>query len=146
MTATFTASTYEAIPEGIYGAQLVSIEKLPSEAFGEFLKWSFNLRLSDGSVGEISGASSTATGPKSKGYKWATALLGHAPVAGAAEELAGRTCQLHIIVNEDGFNRIEAVMPAKAGAAVAPAPVADDSPPRRLEKATEDEPAAALPF
>ncbi len=130
MTAMFTASTYEAIPEGIYPAQLTAIERLPSEAFGEFLKWSFNLRLADGSTVETSGASSTANGPKSKGYKWATALLGHAPVAGAGEDLAGKTCQLHVIVNEDGFNRIEAVLPAAKIASV-PASAFDDSPPAK---------------
>lgn len=144
MTAMFTASTYEAIPEDTYPAQLISIEQLASEAYGDFLKWSFRLRLADGTISEISGASSTATGPKSKAYKWATALLGHAPTAGSAQDLAGKACQLHVTVNEDGFNRIEAVLPSKKGTSPAPVTkVFDDSPPARLEPVAES---TALPF
>jgi hypothetical protein len=139
MTAMFTASTYEAIPEGIYPAQLLGIEKLPSEAFGEFLKWSFRLRLADGNTSDLSAASSTSTGPKSKAYKWAAVLLGHAPAPGAAEDLTGKVCQLHVIVNEDGFNRVEALLP-KSASATAPAVVFEDSPPAKLA------PAADLPF
>lgn len=145
MTANFTASEYEAIDPGIYPAQLVGIEKLNSETFGEFLKWSFKVRLADGTLGDLSAASSTATGPKSKAYKWAAALLGHTPVAGATEDLAGKVCQLNVVVNEEGFNRIDALLPAVKGAAAAPEPVASgfpDSPPARLEAPVS----ADLPF
>src|SRR3990167_2991897 len=138
MTATFTATTYEAIAEGVYPAQLVSIERAPSDAFGEFLKWTFNLRLPDGSRSELSAASSTATGPKSKGYRWASVLLGHVPAPGSAEDLTGKVCQIHVIVNEEGFNRVEAVLPAS--------PANPETPVMRPIAVADDPASSALPF
>jgi len=111
MTAQFTATEYEAIEAGVYPARLDSIERATSETYGDFLKWSFTLKLPDGTFSPLTAASSTASGPKSKGYKWASAILGHNPKPAEDVDLAGKQCQVHIIVNDEGFNRIEAVLP-----------------------------------
>jgi len=141
MTASFTATEYEALEAGLYPAQLLSIEQQASDTYGDFLKWTFKLRLADGSYTELSAASSMATGPKSKAYKWAAALLGQAPQPGAAQDLAGKVCSLNIIVNEDGFNRVDAVLPMnQPGLAPGTAP---DAPPVRIEPTAAPD---ALPF
>jgi hypothetical protein len=143
MTASFTASEYEALPAGLYGAQLVSIERQPGDQFGDYLRWTFNVRLADGSSTQVGFNTSTNTGPRSNAYKWATGLLGHKPAPGQAEDLTGLTCQLAIVVNDEGFNRIESVMPGKAAVAAAPAATFPDSPPARLEPTAAS---ADLPF
>jgi hypothetical protein len=142
MGALFTASAYEALEEGVYAAELISIDKGTSESYGDFLRWNFSVTLSDGTLAPVTAASSASTGPKSKAYKWATALLGHAPVAGQPEELAGKKAQLHLIINDDGFNRVESVLPAaKATARRGPAPVVAEA-----SADNTDPQDAALPF
>lgn len=113
MTASFAATSYEPIDPGVYPGRLDSIETGTSETYGEFRKWNFTLKLGDGSFTTLSAVSSTASGPKSKGYKWASAILGRNPKAGETLDLAGKLCQVHVIVNDDGFNRVEAVLPAQ---------------------------------
>ena len=112
MVASFTAETYEPIEAGVYPATLVGIEEAESEQFGKFRKWTFAVDLGDGGEAYLlSAPSSPASGPKSKAYKWASALLGRAPVPGEPVNLEGKKCSLHVIVNEDGFNRVESVLP-----------------------------------
>lgn len=135
MSAPFTASAYEALPAGVYPAVLLGIEKGTSEQFGDFLKWSFNVRTADGGEAPLSAVSSISTGPKSKAYKWAAAMLGRNPAAGQPEDLEGLTCQLHVTVNEEGFNRIESVLPLASTAPPRTAPPAMDAPPARLAPA-----------
>ncbi len=107
---TFRAATYDAVDPGIYDAVLEGIEEGEND-FGDFRKWRFTAQTP---VGEhaITAMTSGASGPKSKAYKWAAVLLGHKPT-GDEERLAGLPCQLHLIVNDDGFNRVEALLPAK---------------------------------
>jgi hypothetical protein len=51
-------------------------------------------------------------GPKSKTYKWVTALIGRSPVPGEKLEVIGLPCQLILIVDEDsGYNKVESVLP-----------------------------------
>lgn len=116
-TAAFSATSYEPIDPGIYPGRLDSIEAGTSETYGEFRKWNFTLKLTDGTFQTLSAVSSTASGPKSKGYKWAAAILGRNPKAGETLDLSGKLCQVHVIVNEDGFNRVEAVLPPVNGTA-----------------------------
>lgn len=118
MTATFEASEYDALPVGLYQAKVVSIEKKapndPNSGFGDYLRWTFLVKQANGQPTTLIANSSTATGPKSKAHKWATAILGAAPLPGKPVELAGRYCQLSIVINEEGFNRVDAVLPAPA--------------------------------
>lgn len=139
-SATFTATEYEPLPIGLYAARVGAIEKTPSEQFGEFLKWTFWLTMQDGTESPLTAASSTATGPKSKAYKWAAVLLGHAPRPGVAENLVGLSCQLHVVINEEGFNRIESVLPPAAGQAVR----TDAPPPTPLNAAEMAAPVTAV--
>jgi hypothetical protein len=130
MAANFEASEYDALPAGLYPAKVVSIEKKsptdPSAGFGDYLRWTFLVQQANGTPTTLSANSSTATGPKSKAHKWATAILGAAPKAGQPVDLAGRYCQLSLIVNEDGFNRIDTILPAASTPTAAARP--DDAP------------------
>lgn len=127
MAANFEATEYDALPAGLYQARVVSIEKKsptdPSSGFGDYLRWTFLVQQANGTPTTLSANSSTATGPKSKAHKWATAILGAAPRAGQPVDLAGRYCQLSLIINEEGFNRIDTILPAAA--APTPVPVAE---------------------
>ena len=120
MPAQFTAGQYEVLEPGIYPAVLVGIEEATTNEGDKFLKWNFRVRLQDGGESNFTAASSTATGSKSKAYKWATILLGRVPQVGQTENLEGKVCQLHIIRNEEGYNRVESLLPFLAAAPVAP--------------------------
>lgn len=145
MTAQFEASEYDALPAGLYQAKVVSIEKKapndPSSGFGDYLRWTFLVQQANGVPTTLSANSSTATGPKSKAHKWATAILGSAPLPGKPVDLAGRYCQLSLIVNEEGFNRIDTILPAAT--APAPVPVAE---PVRMDAPIATVPSADIPF
>lgn len=106
---TFRASSYDAIVEGVYDAALEGIEEGDND-FGAFRKWTFLVQTPDGER-TVTAMTSGASGPKAKAYRWAATLLGHKP-SGEEEHLAGLSCQVHLIVNEDGFNRVETLLPA----------------------------------
>lgn len=112
---TFTASTYDALGEGIYPAVVTGITEGSNE-FGGFRKWAFEVTTPSGPH-SLTAMTSDASGPRSKAYRWASTLLGHKPT-GEEEALVGLACQLHLIVNDDGFNRIESVLPPTSGSTV----------------------------
>lgn len=147
MSATFEASEYDALPVGLYPAKVVSIEKKspndPSSGFGDYLRWIFLVQQPNGVPTTLQANSSTATGPKSKAHKWATAILGYAPQAGQPVDLAGKYCQLSIIVNEEGFNRVDAVLPAAVAPQLVAAAPPPDAPPAVLPSTV---PSADIPF
>ena len=101
--------SYDALDEGIYDAVLDGIEEGDND-FGAFRKWTFLVQTPDGER-TITAMTSGASGPKAKAYKWASVLLGHKPT-GEEEQLHGLPCQVHLIVNDDGFNRVETLLPA----------------------------------
>lgn len=118
----------QALDPGIYPATVTNLEVKTTDS-GTFRIWSFDVG------GEkVTASSSMMFGPKSKTYKWVTALIGRTPVPGEKLEVIGRVCQLHLIVDEDsGYNKVETVLPAPAGAprptpapAPAPRPVQSD--------------------
>ena len=117
----------QALEPGIYAATVTNLETKTTDA-GTFRIWSFDVG------GEkVTASSSMMFGPKSKTYKWVTALIGRTPVPGEKLEVIGRSCQLHLIVDEDsGYNKVETVLPASA---TAPRPVAQAPAPR---PATDD--------
>lgn len=106
---TFKASTYDAIEAGVYDAVLDDIETGDND-FGPFRKWFFTVQTPNGEK-TITAMTSGASGPRSKAYAWATTLLGHKPT-GEEEQLRGLPCQVHLAINEDGFNRVAALLPA----------------------------------
>lgn len=96
-----------ALEPGIYPARVTNLETKTTDT-GTFRIWSFDVG------GEkVTSSSSMMFGPKSKTYKWVTALIGRSPVPGEKLEVIGLPCQLHLIVDEDsGYNKVESVLPA----------------------------------
>ncbi len=111
---TFHATSYEALPAGVYPAILEGIE-VGENDLGGYRKWRFAAETAEG-VRAVTAMTSDASGPKSKAFKWATVLLGRKP-GDAEEQLVGLPCRLHLIVNDEGFNRVEALLPPEADSA-----------------------------
>jgi hypothetical protein len=133
------------IPAGLYACQLSDIRgpKTVTAQRGprageevDLLDWIWHIAQPghplDGQ--EISGSTSTASGPRSKLYAWLTALHnGVAPAVGTQfekEQLIGRLAYLTIQLDEEGWSRIVNVgaMPVAAQqqqfqAATAPTPL-----------------------
>ena len=107
-----------SLPAGIYPARVSNLETKTTDS-GTFRIWSFDVG------GEkVTASSSMMFGPKSKTYKWVSALIGRSPVPGEKLDVIGLPCQLHIIVDEDsGYNKVEGVLPASN-----PAPAATPQP------------------
>jgi len=106
------------IPPGTYPAKLTSLMTKTSDAFGDFRAWDFT--LDTGSV--VGGASSMATGSKSKGGKWAMALLGRKPSAGEKVTLIGLPCLVVVTLDAKDWPKVTDVLPPLVkGATVAPA-------------------------
>ncbi len=112
----------EDIPPGTYGATLTRLSTGESTAYGEFRIWEFAL---DGGH-QIDASSSLKTGSKSKGFRWATNILGRQPVKGERLDLVGRRCTVVVIVGDDGWPKVAEVLPSMQAqpqpAPVAPAP------------------------
>jgi hypothetical protein len=101
----------------------------PSETYGDFRAWEF--RLPSGAT--ISGSSSLSMHPKSKGGRWARAILGREPAKGEdiTEALDGRPCLISVVEGANGWPKVDEVIAAPAPTAAAapkasPPPVADD--------------------
>jgi hypothetical protein len=107
----------ENLPDGLYQGRLFGIEERESDT-GPYLRWSVDIEYKGDTV-KRAGNTSASFGPKSKAYRWATALLGRRPRAGEeidADKLAGRPCLVQITTTEGpdgGFNRIEAILPGQ---------------------------------
>lgn len=101
------------IPPATYPATLAGIVTKTSDAFGDFRSWDFT--LDNGST--VSGASSMSMSPKSKGGKWCIALLGRKPETGEAvgEAMVGRPCLVVVVVNDDGWPKVDTVLPPMGG-------------------------------
>jgi len=80
---------------------------------GPAIVWTFTTEEG----GTIEGMTSEATGPKSKARPWLEALVGKARVKEITtriiqpSELVGRECQVLVGMNNDGYPRVEAVLP-----------------------------------
>lgn len=110
-----------AVEEGIYPAVLTKIDLKTTDAGDTFRIWSFDV-TANGETKKITSSSSMMLGPKSKAYKWVSALLGRRPAPGDKIEVVGLPCQLHLIVDEDtGYYKVESVLPA-GGSHVLPPP------------------------
>jgi hypothetical protein len=109
----FTATAYiPSIKPGPYQAICTGTEDKvnPKDPTQTFRVWAF--QLTDGSLRTIDGTSSLATSPKSKGGKWAAALIGHQPEAGELVEPEGKACTIIVAIKETtGYEYVETVAP-----------------------------------
>jgi hypothetical protein len=111
---------------------------------GEFRVWEFT--LADDSGRTVSATSSMQTSPKSKAGKWIAAMIGRVPDPEEDIEVVGLPCTVSVILNDDGFERVETVI-----ARAAPAPrrptKAQDAPQGAVAVEVEEEATAdPLPF
>jgi hypothetical protein len=110
----FTATAYiPSIKPGIYQAVCTEVEEKtsPKDPTNVFRVWHF--QLTDGSLRTIDGSSSLSTSVKSKGGKWAAALIGHAPVDGELIAPEGKPCTIIVAIKETtGYEYVENVAPA----------------------------------
>lgn len=105
-------------PPGTYKAQLAGVQvkdggtfKGPNNPTGAYRVWDWLIEK-DGELQPLSVTSSINTGPRSTSYAWLTALLGRAPQAGEKiEDPTGKTVVLQIGKKENGYPKVEAVLP-----------------------------------
>jgi len=104
----------EDIPEGLYPGILDTIEVRPGVQFeGDFRIWT--VKLDNGST--VSGTSSTATGSRSKSYRWIKALLGTTPTAGKSVKLSGLPCTARVEHDAEGWPRLTDILPPSQSSA-----------------------------
>jgi hypothetical protein len=142
-----TIKAPDSAPPGTYPAAFDALEERTSRDGVPFWRWSFTVQTSDGPR-SISGASSTNTGPKSKAYRWFTALLGRRPAANETlgTNLAGRACLVVLAEGEDGYTDLVDILPAFPGderPALGLAAPASDEPPLPPESQAASD---GLPF
>ena len=121
------------IPVGTHPGKLTALGVKTSDAFGDFRTWDFT--LDTGSV--VGGASSMATGSRSKGGKWAMNLLGRKPKTGEKLDLIGLPCLVVVGLDKNDWPTVVDVLPPLAKGKAAP--IIDAEQPER----TADD---ALPF
>ena len=108
---------------GTYKAQLLGVTVKsggkfvsPQNPEGKYRLWDWAVEKA-GDNGEVelvpfSDTTSLNTGPKTNSYARLTALLGKAPQAGETIETpTGKTVMLQIVRKENGFAKVEAVLP-----------------------------------
>src|SRR3989304_3360568 len=93
---------------GQYAATLVSIERKETKEGDFFRVWHFKTVTG----AELSGSSSLSSGPQSKAYRWARAIIGREPQPGErAGFLFGKGCIVEVKVNDAGFAKVVEVYP-----------------------------------
>jgi hypothetical protein len=122
---TIPAGTYKATLIGITPKSLVTRYTKDPNKPDEFLEWSWDIQGT-----ELRSLTTVASGPKSRINEYLVALLGASAVqvgAGFDEgDLVGKSIYVQVVIDEDGWSKIDRVM---ALPAEAPARVADPSPP-----------------
>jgi hypothetical protein len=125
-----TVKAGTGMPPGTYPATLISIspkrmvtQYSKNGEEQDFLEWAWDV---DGT--EIRSLTTTATGPKSRIFEYLVALLGADKVvvdAGFEEnDLVGKRALLSLVLNDDGFSKVDRVVaaPKQAPRAAQPAP------------------------
>ena len=108
------------IKPGRYKAVLEKVEIKTSGEFGEFRKWSF-LADVDGALVPISGVTSMANSPQSKGYAWLKALLRRDLKAGEKiDSPVGQNVTLVIELNKKNYPAIKDLEPLEQPEQVEP--------------------------
>jgi len=128
---TMTVGAIVTVEPGTYPATLTNLEDFDyddGEGKKVLRRWTFALTDeldSDGNPAVLDGVSSLALGPKSKAFGWISALLGRTPDKGeqiTRSMLVGKACLVTVVEKDDGYSKIEAVVPApKKRAAVSSA-------------------------
>jgi hypothetical protein len=99
-----TAYVPRVVP-GAYQAVCTQCDtKAAKDGSGEFRVWEFTLR--DGTGRTVGATSSLSTTQKSKGGKWLTALLGHAPQVGEIVDPIGKPCTILVELSDDGYEKV----------------------------------------
>lgn len=136
-------------PKLIFTTQNPSkIDPTTGEEIGgtHIIVWRFALDDYDDRLCE--GATSTATGPKSKAFEWLTALLGREPVKGepfTRDQLIGRGCLGRVVHNSAGYPKVASLTPtpkappSRRAATPAPAATPDPEPAPATTAADEDD-------
>jgi hypothetical protein len=115
---TFEIPQESTLEPGTYKAQLVgtSIKSggkfvTPVNPEGKYRVWDWAVEK-DGELVPFSDTTSINNGSKTKSYARLTALLGKAPQAGdKIEDPTGKTVMLQVVEKENGFAKVEAVLP-----------------------------------
>lgn len=101
---------------GDYEAVHTGIEEKESRDGSEFKIWNFEVQTPNGLV-DLSGTSSLNSGPSSKPFQWAKAILGRAPTPEEFDDdlavLEGKPCRLVVVFSEKGYNTIETILPVR---------------------------------
>lgn len=99
------------LPAGIYPARFAEIAEQTNDN-GTFWLWTFVARNGDNDV-EVTATTSPRITPRTKAAKFLAGL--GVPVAVGQhvqfDELYDTVCQLVIIINEQGYSRIDSVLP-----------------------------------
>jgi len=148
---------------GTYPAKLVGIQTfIVDEGTPDaktLLQWEFTLDGTDdpempGYETIVTGASSTATGKRSKMRAWVTALYGREMDSAVTlsllrDTLVGRPCMVAVVINENGYSRVDNVIaaPVRPANAKVLATVAAQAAPTGEDGEEQDEsPNDPLPF
>jgi len=100
------------VPPGTYRGVLVEVREQERDG-KKFLTWSFEVRTREGGR-TVRGYTSDRLGPRSKAYKWLTALLGREPREGEivdTDDFLGQRCLILVAEREDGRAVVENVLP-----------------------------------
>jgi hypothetical protein len=131
---------YEATLIAVNIKHLVPSQNNPNNEEKMFYEWMFALDNGE----QVAGLTSAFTGPKSNAFKYLVALAGADKVVPGTgfdtDDFIGKRALIHIVLNDNGWPRIESIMPPlKPAAPVAARPTA----PVAVETAVE---ADELPF
>jgi hypothetical protein len=108
------------IEEGVYPAVLTALERVSGTNMDtgepeDFLGWQFAVQA-HGETIDLRGSSSLATGPNSKAFGWATALLGSKRMndtnvkLNPQTDLIGCACQVEVAFNAKGYPKVKSVI------------------------------------
>jgi hypothetical protein len=143
-TPTIKPGTYLADVIGIAPKALTTRFSKPGQE-DDFLEWTWNVHTPQGDE-ELRSLTSVATGPKSRIFEYLVALLGADKVSigmGFEEDdLIGKSAQVTVITNDDGFSKLERVTPMLTGSAPAAPKAAPTAAPAAAAQTGDDD----LPF
>jgi hypothetical protein len=130
-----------SVAAGSYPARVTGCEtRAAKDGSGEFRVWEFT--LDDGTGRTVGATSSMQTSPKSKAGRWIAAMLGRTPDVEEDVEVIGLPVTIGVILNDDGFERVDQVLGRVA--ATPRRPTTPVEAPSALE--TEEVAAEPLPF
>ena len=124
MVKAVVSNVIPAVLPGMYMARFDSVEEASNDT-GEYWKWTFSLDVpgesirdvetygNDDTVIPITATSSPRITPRTKAAQW---LMGLGVDVGIGvevdfDEIAGRLCQVIIVLSDTGYSRIDKVLP-----------------------------------